>query len=659
MMNDKEKMHPEDMRNLIIFTIAALCLWFLYDTFISVPQQEALERAKKAQIEIVEKNPDLARPVKEIPRQEALTSTRRLNFENDNVVGSISMTGGVIDDLRLKEYYKTIDKNETVELLSPSLAPLSRYIDMGWVTRDKNILLPNAKTVWMVRGNTKLSPGNPVTLFWNNGQGLQFNRQISLDKNYGFKITQSIVNNSSNTYELHPYGLITQKGIPADYMNMWIAHEGPMGFIGKSLEQMDYAAMEDDPNKKIDAENGWIGISDKYWLTALIPAQNEINKFRFKYVPDAVKSVRSRYQTDFTGAPMLLEANGAVEYEFNIYAGAKKVLTLNEYQKQLGVDNLDYAVDFGWFWFFTKPFFYALHYIGLWVGNMGVAIILLTCVIRMAVFPFTNLSYRSFAKMKAVSPILNELRDKYGDDKEKLQAEIIALYQKEGVNPMSGCFPILLQIPIFFAFYKILLVTIEIRHAPFFGWIQDLSARDPTSIFNLFGLLPYEVPGILMIGIWPCLMLAAMLFQKKLNPPPQDKIQRDMMNIFPFFITFIMAGFSSGLVIYWTFSAFLSVLQQAFIMRSMGVPIYIFEKDKFTEDLEKKVEDGPDVHPLIEMAEDEAEKALFGDDEGAAVPEATGEKKISPPKPKKKTAAKKKNASKKASSKKTTSKKKS
>ncbi|MGH1456500.1 MAG: membrane protein insertase YidC [Alphaproteobacteria bacterium] len=652
MNNDKDKMHPEDMRNLIIFALLSVCIWFLYDTFIGAPQKEAFERAKKAQVEMIKENPILAQPVKDVPRDEALTTTRRLAFENDHIKGSISMTGGLIDDLILKDYYKTLDKKEFVELFSPSASERSRYVDMGWVTREKGINLPNAKTTWQVRGNTVLAPEKSVTLVWDNGQGLEFNRKISLDEQFVFKITQSVFNKSGQSYDLHPYGLITQKGIPVDYMNMWIAHEGPMGFIGESLEQMDYGAMAKDPNKKLESENGWIGISDKYWLTALIPAQGEVTKYRFRYVPDATKNIRNRYQTDFTGEAMTLEAGGVIEHSYNIYAGAKKVIVLDEYQEKLGVNNLDYAVDFGWFWFFTKPFFFALHYLGLWVGNMGVAIIILTCIIRMSVYPFTSMSYRSFAKMKVVAPRLTELREQYGDNKEKLQAEIIQLYQKEGVNPMSGCFPMLIQIPIFFAFYKILLMTIEVRHAPFFGWIQDLSARDPTSVFNLFGALPYEVPSFMMIGVWPCLMLIAMLMQKKLNPPPQDKMQRDMMNIFPFFITFIMAGFASGLVLYWTFSAALSVLQQAYIMKSMGVPIYFFEKDKFKEALEKKVEEGPDVHPLIEMVEDETEKALFGEGE------ADAPKEINPPKPKKKTATKKKAAPKKTTTKKTSPKKK-
>lgn len=648
MNNDKDKMHPQDMRNLIIFALLSILIWFAYDTFVGKPQKEALQRAKKAQVEMVKKNPALAQPVKDIPRDQALTTTRRLAFENAHLQGSISMTGGVIDDLSLKDYYKTLDKKENVELFSPSVAERSRYVDMGWVSRNKNMALPNAKTIWQVRGNTTLSPENPVTLVWDNGQGLEFNRTISIDDEFVFKITQTVINQSNTAYEIHPYALITQKGIPADYMNMWIAHEGPMGFIGQSLEQMDYGAMAKNPNEKFEAEKGWIGISDKYWLTALIPAQEQITKFRFKYIPDAVKSIRNRYQTDFTGPPMTLDAGGVIENSYHLYAGAKKVLTLEKYQEELGVQNLEYAVDFGWFWFFTYPLFLALHYLGLLVGNMGVAIIILTIIIRMAVYPFTSMSYRSFAKMKVVAPRLTELREQYGDDKEKLQAEIIQLYQKEGVNPMSGCFPILLQIPIFFAFYKILLITIEVRHAPFFGWIEDLSARDPTSVFNMFGLFPYDVPSLLMIGAWPCLMLVAMLFQKKLNPPPQDKLQRDMMNIFPFFITFIMAGFASGLVIYWTFSAILSVMQQAYIMRSMGVPIYIFEKDKFKEELEEKIEEGPDVNPLVGMAEEEAEKALFDEEQEPPKP-------MTPPKPKKKTTPKKtkskKGASKKASSK--------
>ncbi len=632
-MNDKDKMHPEDMRNLIIFACASIVIWFLYETYILAPQAKALKDAKNARAELILQDPQILEPVIDISRDEAITQTQdlRIPFDNGEVFGSISLKGGMIDDLSLRSYYNTLEKKENVAIFTPSQTKGARYVDYGWVSGDKALSLPNASSIWQVQGNQLLTPDTPITLTWNNGKGLRFERLISLDDKYVFNVTQKVFNTSGADVTLYPYALISQTDIPADYGRTWVSHEGPIGFIGEELEQMTYSAMAKDPSKKIEAENGWIGISDKYWLTALMPSQDTISKYRFKYTPDPVTKKRNRYQTDYTGAPMVISAGGEAETSYNLYAGAKEVLVLEDYQDKLGINNFDLAVDFGWFWFFTYPFFLALHYIGLYVGNMGVAILILTAILRTAVFPLTNISYRSFAKMKVVAPQITELREKHGDDKEKLQADIVKLYQKEGVNPMSGCLPILVQIPIFFAFYKILFATIEIRHTPFFGWIKDLSAMDPTSVFNLFGLLPYNVPEFLMIGAWPCMMLVVMLVQKKLNPPPQDKMQRDMMNFFPFFITFIMAKFASGLVIYWTFSALLSIIQQAIIMRSMNVPIYIFNRDKFKEELETKVDEGPDVHPLIEMAEDEAEKALFGEGEKDTEPT----KPIKPLKPKK------------------------
>ncbi len=639
MMNDKDKMHPEDMRNLIIFAVVSILIWFLYETYILAPQAKALKLAQKARAELIINEPQLLEPIKIVTREEVLTqaTTQRISFDNKEISGSISLQGGAIDDLILNSYYKTLEHKEKVELLTPALTKKSRFIDYGWVSSDKFIKLPNASSVWSVSGNDYLTPESPVTLVWGNGQGFSFERIITLDDNYVFSITQKVNNASGRDIELYPYALISQTDIPEDYGSTWVSHEGPIGFINSELQKMSYSGMAKDPSNKIEAERGWIGISDKYWLTALMPTQDQLTKYRFKYTPDPVTKARHRYQTDYTGSAIALADGGKIENTFKIYAGAKKVLTLEAYQKSLGIDNLDLAVDFGWFWFFTYPFFLALHYIALFVGNVGVAILILTFILRMSVFPLTNFSYRSFAKMKLVAPLITELREKHGDDKEALQADIVKLYQKEGVNPMSGCLPILVQIPIFFAFYKILFSTIEIRQAPFFGWIQDLAEKDPTTIFDLFGLVPWNVPEFLMIGAWPCMMLIVMLAQKKLNPPPQDKVQRDMMNLFPFFITFIMASFASGLVIYWTFSALLSVIQQMIIMRSMGVPIYLFNKDKFKEELEEKVSEGPDVHPLIEMAEEEVEKALFGEGEGEnqADPESEAKKEIKPPKPKK------------------------
>ncbi len=641
MMNDKDKMHPEDIRNLIIFGILSITIWFLYETYVLAPQAKAIKEAKKARSELIQKNPQIIELSKEINREEVISATKenRIPFKNNEIFGTISLKGAMIDDLSFSQYYKTLEKKENITLLSPDKTKGARYVDYGWVTNDKNIKLPDAQTIWNVKDNDILRPDLPITLFWDNGQGFRFERIINIDENYLFTITQKVYNNSGKDVELYPYALITQTGIPEDYAGTRISHEGPIGFIGDELYSLSYSSMEKKPSRKIESENGWIGISDKYWLTALIPTQNQLSKFRFKYTNNPIKKSLSRYQTDFTGAAMNLPAGSTIENSYNIYAGAKKVLMLEKYQKEIGVEKLDLAVDFGWFWFMTYPLFLALHYLGLLVGNMGVAIIILTAILRIAVFPLTNISYRSFAKMKLVAPQITALREQYKDDKEKLQAGIIELYQKEGVNPMSGCFPILIQIPIFFAFYKILFSTIEIRHAPFFGWIKDLSAPDPTSVFNLFGLLPYDVPQFLMIGAWPCLMLIVMLIQKSLNPPPQDKLQRDIMNLFPFFVTFIMAGFASGLVIYWTFSALFSIIQQMIIMKSMGVPIYIFNKDKFKKELEEKIEEGPNVHPLIEMAEEEIEEALFGENDKEKNIE--NEKQISPPKKKKKKKKKK------------------
>ena len=630
-MNNKDQMHPEDMRNLIIFAVLSLLIWFAYDVYVGKPQKEALDNAKKARAELMESNPEKFEPVKVLTREEALAKTERISFDNGEVLGTINLQGGMIDDLTLRHYFETVEKKDNIVLFKPAETERARYMNYGWVSSDRSLVLPNAQSVWHVIGNQVLTPGSPVTLVWNNGQGLTFERVISLDEHYLFTITQKVTNRMEREVTLYPYALISQKSIPQDYFRTWISHEGPMGFIGATLEQMYYAAMESDPDKSVEAETGWIGISDKYWLTALMPPQNQKVEYRFKYTEDPIVEERDRYQTDFTAAPVVVRGGETSQATYHLYAGAKKVLTLKHYQDEMNIPNLDLAVDFGWFWFLTYPLFLSLHYIGLGVGNMGIAIIIMTVILRSGVFPLTHKSYKSFAKMKVVAPQITELREKYGDDREKLQSEIVELYQREGVNPMSGCLPMLVQIPIFFAFYKVLFSTIEIRHAPFYGWIEDLSAKDPTNLFELFGLLPWDAPNILHVGAWPCMMLVVMLIQRKLNPPPQDQLQKDLMTYFPFIITFVMAGFASGLVIYWTLSAFLGMVQQMIIMKSMGVPIYIFNKDHYQEEMEKQIEKGPGIHPLMEMAEDEMEDALFGEDEEEAP------KEITPPKPKKKT----------------------
>jgi YidC/Oxa1 family membrane protein insertase len=632
MLNNKDKMHPQDIRNLIIFGVVSILLWSAFEIFVLQPKKEALMERQRIEQVIAKHEADtgvelVSKPIVR-PRNEVIIEADRLKFNNGEIFGTINLVGGRIDDLALSKFYDTLENKNNVVLLSPRDTEHPRFVDYGWVTQDTAIALPDQNTRWGIRGNTELTKDTPVTLVWDNGQGLTFERIYSLDEHYMFRIEQKVINNSGREIQLFPYALVTQTGLPRELNKVWIIHEGPTGFVGNELMQAKYDDMRKEPLRKKNASEGWIGITDKYWLTSIIPPQGELATYRYNYVQNIKDAEKGKYQVDYTGVAMIIPAGGEASSTSHLFSGAKEVLVLDEYEKSLNIPKFNLAVDFGWFWFMTQPFFYILHWLHMHIGNMGVAIILLTIIIRTMVFPLTNTSYRSFAKMKKVSPQIMELRSKYNDDKPRLQQEIVELYSREGVNPMAGCLPILVQIPIFFSLYKVFFITIEMRHAPFVGWIQDLSAPDPTSIFNLFGLLPYEVPAFLMIGVWPCLMLIGMLLQKKLNPPPQDKIQRDMMNIFPFFIVFIMAGFASGLVIYWTFSAFIGILQQMWIMKSLGVPIYLFDKSAAEEKLEKQIEEGVDVHPLAEMVEDDLEEALFGEkDEN--LPE------VSPPKPKK------------------------
>lgn len=630
-------MHPEDLRNLLFFFALAGLFYLAYDTFILRPQAEAL-KAQHVQAQMLKAEgvgtviPKVSETFLERPAALAKTN-QRVRFENEEVSGSISLKGARLDDLNLRTYFEKLDKKDPVAVLAPRGMKFFRTIDTGWIAGDKAVKVPDADTLWQVRGNDKLAPDAPVTLVWDNGQGQVFEQTFALDAHYMFTITQTVKNNSGAAITLYPYGLVAQRGMPPHFQGTWVSYEGPIGYIGAELFQKDYGGLRKQQKFTAQGDQGWIGFTDKYWLTTLIPAQGENAKYSFSFAGADAKDKEGKgiYQTDYLGAAREIAAGQSAVVTQNLFVGAKRVLLLKDYQEKLGIAKFDLSVDFGWFWFMTKPFFYALHYLGLWVGNMGVAIIILTVILRGAVFPLTNISYRSFAKMKKVGPAVMELRKSYGEDKQKLQQELIALYQREGVNPMSGCFPILLQIPIFFALYKTFFVTIELRHAPFFGWIHDLTAPDPTSIFNLFGLIPWDPPAVLMIGVWPCLMLTAMLLQKQLNPPPQDAIQRDMANYMPFMFAYMMGHFASGLVIYWTFSAYIGLLQQIIIMKSLNVPIHLFGETEDEKELNKAIDKGPAVHPLAEMAENEVEGALFGEGDENATPAKT----VSKPKPKK------------------------
>ncbi len=620
--NQNDKMHPEDMRNMVIFFVLAAALYFGYSHFVMKPQNEAM-LAKQA-IEQQKEALGISDAPKIIPRAEALeavtpSTAQRITIDNGALKGSFSSKGAAIDDVALSGYFQTLDKDENVVILSPRNTNFPRRVEYGWVAADKAVKTPEEDTVWAVKGNKTLTKDTPVTLVWNNGQGLTFERRLAIDEKFMLSVTQSVHNTGAKTVKLYPYGLITQQGQPPYFAGTWISHEGPIGYVGDELHDPSYKDMRKNGAQSYKSNQGWIGMTDKYWLMTLIPAQGEDVTYRFNYAGTRKDENNvGRFQTDYLGGAQEIAAGESIETQSRLFLGAKQVLTLEEYAKDGDIPRFDLAVNFGLLWFLSKPFFYILHYAGEMIGNFGLAIIFLTILIRGAVFPLTNMSYRSFAKMKKVAPQISDLREKHGEDKQKMQQELVKMYQKEGVNPMAGCFPILLQIPIFFALYKVLFITIEMRHAPFYGWIDDLSAADPTSIFNLFGLIPWDPPSVLMIGVWPCLMLLAMLMQKNLNPPPQDKLQKDIATWMPFMFAFIMSKFAAGLVIYWTFSAFIGVLQQIIIMKSMNVPIHLFG-----ETSEEEIEEANKAEKEEEQAEEEE-----------AVKDEKP-KKISKPKPKK------------------------
>ena len=618
--DEKGGMHPQDLKNLVMFFIIAALIYFSYDAFIARPQMQA-QRAQREAQQAEQIKLDTHAKLAPRTRTEILADVERVKISNDKVSGSISTLGARIDDIALKDYYTTIQKTENVVVLSPNHTDFPRHVSHGWVAEEK-IPLPDDDTQWQVSGNATLTKDTPVTLVWDNGAGLRFENIYSIDENYVITLKQSVTNNSGAALTLHPYGLISQTGLAPGFIPNWIAHEGPVGYAGEELHQVSYKAVLKEGRAEFNGNVGWAGITDKYWLTALMPPQNQEVHYNYRYTgvqPGRGQKLTGKFQVDYTAAAIKLESGQTASLENHVFVGAKKVLMLEEYSRKLNVPKFDLAVDFGWFWFMTKPFFFGLHYLGIYFG-VALAMVLLTMSIRMAVFPLTAISYRSFAKMKIVSPQIAELRKIHGGDKQKLQEALVELYQREGVNPMSGCLPIVVQIPIFFSLYKVLVTTIEMRHAPFYGWIKDMSAPDPTSLFNLFGLIPWDPPTFLHIGVWPCLMLGAFLIQKKLNPPPQDQLQRDMALYFPFIMTYLMSQFASGLVIYWTLSAYLGVAQQIYIMKSLGVPIYLFGEYEKEQEVKDQVEKGPDVHPLIGLAEKEAEEALFGDDDGGNKP---------------------------------------
>ena len=523
-----------------------------------------------------------------LDRAAAIANSTRLSFENAEIKGSIDLNGARIDDLVLKSYDKTLEDNTPVVLLSPSGTQDPYYADFGWVSPNTNIVLPTRTTLWSVAEGETLTPTTPVTLTYDNGQGLVFKRVLSLDENYMFGVTDSVENTTANDIVLTPYALVARHSL-VDTQHYALLHEGFIAVVGEEgLMEVQYSEVEeaDTRSQSFAATDGWLGITDKYWATTLIPADVK-SPFSGRFLVGTAQG-RNSYQADYVLPTLTLPANGSVETSHLLFAGAKEVPVINGYEADLGIDRFELLIDWGWLYFITKPMFKALKFFADLTGNFGIAILIVTFLIKVFFFPLSNKSYASMSRMKKVQPEIEKLRDRAGDDKMKLQQGMMELYKREKINPVAGCLPMLIQIPVFFGIYKVLLVTIEMRHAPFFGWIQDLSVQDPTSVFNLFGIFSYDptvVPLIgtfLGLGAWPLLMGITMFIQMKLNPAPPDPTQRMIFDFMPIIFTFLLATFPAGLVIYWTWNNFLTILQQGFIMRRQGVEIDMWGNIKNT-----------------------------------------------------------------------------
>ena len=495
----------------------------------------------------------------------------RISMISKEVSGSISLRGARIDDITLTQYKETLEpESELIKLLLKSNGDSPYFIEFGWSSPD-GIKVPNGKSLWKSSSNI-LSPDKKITLKWNNGENITFYQDISIDDSFMITVNQRVENNSNNSITLYPYGLIRRAGEPKT-IDFFVLHEGPLGVFDGTLSEKSYGDLTEAGKKGINIKpsetGGWIGLTDKYWLTALLPDQNE--KYNFTY--RKLNSNGGQYQTDFLGKAVTIPSNSKGEFLSRTFAGAKRLALFDDYEERFNIKHFDLAIDFGWFYFLTKPFFYALSWANDYLGNFGLAILAITVIVKLLFFPLANKSYKSMAKMRILTPQIQKLRERVGDDRQKLNQEMMNLYKKEKVNPAAGCLPILVQIPVFFALYKVLFVSIEMRQTPFFGWIEDLSVQDPTSIFNLFGLLPYStsiLPDFLNIGIWPLLMGVTMFLQQRLNPTPPDPIQAKIFAWMPVAFTFLLATFPAGLVIYWTWNNLLSICQQWVIMNKMN-----------------------------------------------------------------------------------------
>ena len=593
-----------DQKNLILAAVLSFLVIGLWEVFVIGPQREEARIAQEVQAarQAADPTPEASAPAGIdgpteriiLSREDALGSSDRVIIDSPSVDGSINLIGGRIDDLNLKDYRVTIEEDSPeVTLLSPTNGPTPYYSVFGWAGKNAGTL-PGLRTPWkQVEGGT-LGVDAPVVLEWTNDKGVTFRKRYDIDKDYLFTVTQEVTNSLDDTLTLRPYGIIARHGEP-ETLGMYLLHEGAIGAYDGITEELDYDEFADAPFdkaeranlKKIDvAGNGYIGFTDKYWMTALIPEPG--TAFTAAYKIGA--SGDEIYQTDVRLNSLSVASGEKASSKIYFFAGAKRAVLLKEYEETLGIDRLYDAIDWGWFYFLTKPFFWLLNTIFGIVGNFGVAIILLTVLVKAVMFPLAYKSYVSMGRMKKLQPQTEKIREKHKDDPQAMQKAMMALYKQEKVNPAAGCLPILLQIPVFFSLYKVLFVTLEMRHAPFFGWIQDLSAPDPTSIFTGFGMFDWGPPAFLLIGIWPIIMGITMWMQMQLNPAPPDPIQKKIFAWMPVMFTFLLGSFPAGLVIYWTANNVLTIVQQASIMKSQGAKIELIDNMKGLFNRKKKEE---------------------------------------------------------------------
>jgi YidC/Oxa1 family membrane protein insertase len=570
----------DQQRNLILAVVLSIVILIGFEYFVApkfkppAPAQST-QTAQTTPSTQAPAAPNVAAPTVET-RETTLGKSPRVKIATPRLEGSIDLAGARIDDLTLTNYRETpAPDSPLVQLLSPDGTANPYFAEFGWVA-DKNtdVKLPDAATVWDTTDKA-LSAGHPVTLSWDNGQGLRFTRRYAVDDDYMFTVTQTVENKGDKAVTLYPYGLISRGGKVPVQSNR-LLHVGPIGVIDGTLKELGYADLT--PEKPVTAQTmgGWLGLTDEYWLAALVPDQAETVATRFTKVPRETAPGGDLYQVDYTGAAHAVAPGATASVTDRLFAGAKEVHLLDRYEAGLRIPRFDRAIDFGWFYFLTKPIFLVLDFFYRHIGNFGLAILLLTVCIKIVFFPLANRSYRSMSKMKLLQPEMAKLKERLGDDRARLNQEMMALYKRSGANPAAGCLPMVVQIPVFFSLYKVLSVTIEMRQAPFYGWIHDLSVPDPTSLLNLFGLLPFAPPtlpliGFISIGLWPIIMGLTMFLQQKLTPTSPDPMQARMMMALPLVFTFMLAHFPAGLVIYWAWNNSLSVAQQWLILRQAGV----------------------------------------------------------------------------------------